>query len=734
VIRVSLRRRIMLLVTIGLIVATAPLGVMGIGMLRAATDRILGERLAMTQATADHLNEQLTQAWRQLEYLSRTIGPLWLAGERDTLRGTFAVVAPALTLFSGEVFLIDRAGRPVLQAPAARAGRIPRLEDVPSVRVTLATGRSAVSRLVSAPDGRPVVIFSVSVRDPAGAVVGIVGGILSLPSPVLQGFVDRLRLAASGHAAIVSADGTVLASTNPDALFTRNEHPEYLAALIARQRAQVGSTADVSGPGGADQDHVMAFSPLVAAPWGLTVGEDAAETFRPIRRLRDRVILFAVAVLSIALFFAWLDTGAVAGPIRLLKEAAEAIAGGDLRRQVAVRRADEIGALASSFEQMRVRLLDSLEEIRRRARASEALYGVGTEVLSLQDRDAVLSSIAGRAAELLQADVAVICLVDESQTVRVSARTGPAEALHPGPHRLPPEPRAPDDLECPNLQPEYRRAHLAAPLIIAGRTVGALCVGAQITRALSPQDREVLHGLANLAAIAVENARLQERVQSLAVVEERERLAREMHDSVGQVLGYVNTKAQAVKVLLDAGRTGEAQAQLVELEQAALEVYADLREAILGLRAEVSPDRHFVAVLQEYVRRFGELSGITTDLVTEGDPARYRFSPTTELHLLRIIQEALTNVRKHAAAGRAWVRLTERDGRVTVAVQDDGLGFDPTRPPFGGWPRFGLQTMRERAEAIGGTFAVRRRERAGTEVTVEFPIVREKVDARPAGG
>ncbi len=732
----SLRRRIMLLVTIGLIVATAPLGVMGIGMLRTATDRILAERLAMARATAGHLNERLTQGVRQLDQLSRRIAPVWGAGDLNGVRAVFVSTAPALALFSSEIFLADRAGRLIIREPEVR----PRGSLWPgaagAVRQTLRSGRPGISQFVRLPGGTPAVIFTAPVSDETGAVAGVVGGVMLLPSPALQGFVDSLAVGVTGHAEIISDDGIVLASTEPDELFTRGEHPKTLARLIAERRVRV-ALADEPGPGGQPEHHILAFAPLSVAPWGLTIGQDEVETFGPIRRLRDGVILFALAVLVAALVFAWLDTGMVAAPLRVLKESAEEIAGGDLGRQIAVRRTDEIGALAASFETMRVQLLASLEEIRRRARASQSLYEVGKDVLSQQDRDAVLRSIVERAAALLGADVVVLCLADDSGTLaRVSAVAGAADAVRSGPAAFPLRPgqAGPACLDCSLLDPRYRAAHLALPLAVGDRTTGALCVGAQEVRVFTVEEREVLSGLANLAAIAVENSRLQERVQSLAVLEERERIAREIHDSVGQVLGYVNTKAQAVKVLLDTGKNVEAQAQLAQLEQAAREVYADLREAILGLRTETGPDRRLIPVLHEYVHRFSELSGVATELVVDGDPARYTLSPTTELHLLRIIQEALANVRKHAVADRAWVRLTERDGIVTFSVRDDGLGFDPERLQSGAWPRFGLQTMRERAEAIGGTFAIQSRDGSGTEVVVRVPLTQRSSDARLAGG
>ncbi len=728
----------MLLVAIGLIIATAPLGVMGVGMLRAAKERMLAERLALTRATVEHLNWRLARSWEQLEALSRLIIPLWRAGDLDAMRAAVVAVVPQLTLFTGGVFLVDSTGRLAFQEPAEPALSLPAAALSSSMRKTLAEGRPAVSGLVRTTTGTPVVIFTVPVSQVADAPGGALGGVLSLTDETLQAFVRGMAIGVSGHAVIVNEDGLILASTDPAELFTYEEHPEFFVELIRGRRALVGSTEKTIGPTGSTETHVMAFAPLDAVPWGLAVGQNEEETFGPIRRLRDRIVLFGVAVLLAALVFAWLDTEAATAPLRLLKESAERIAGGDLARRIEVRRADEIGALARSFEAMRGRLLHSLDEIHRRAEASQSLYHIGTEVLSLQDRDAVLQSVATRAASLLGGDIAVVCLIDESgRTATVQAAAGPGLELlrSTGPVAVSVGEDGLACAGCPLVDTTALKAHAAAPLVVAGRMVGALCVGAWSEGAFTPHEREVLGGLANLAAMAVENARLQERVLSMAVVDERERIAREMHDSVGQLLGYVNTKAQAVRVLLDVGKTGDAQTQLAQLEQASREIYADLREAILGLRAEVSPDRRLVPVLEEYVRRFSELSGLATELRVEGDPGRYALSPTTELHLIRIIQEALTNVRKHAMARRAWVQFSEQDGTLTVSVRDDGQGFDPDRGPGGTWPRFGMQTMRERAEAIGGTFLVRSQSGSGTEIVVRIPTSGRPVrGARPVGG
>ncbi|HXF82506.1 MAG TPA: histidine kinase [bacterium] len=584
VVAIGLRKRILLLVALGLLIATAPLGVMGLGMVRAATDRILVERLAMARASADHLSSQLAQGWSQLERLSARVAAR-PAGDRAALRRALADFVPQTPLFSGGVLVLDASGAVLAAEPAHRA---PLPSDLPSVSATLAQGRPQTGLVIRGPGGRSLAVFSVPVSRPPAAVDGAVVGLIDLTKPTLLTFIDGLAMGVSGHAAIVAADGTVLASTDPAALFTRDEHPEFFRAVIERGRALVGRATALE-ESGRREVHVTAFAPLTAVPWGVGIGQREDEALGPIRRLRDRIVIFETLVLLAAGLFAWWDTTAVVRPLTALRQAAERIAEGDLATPIDVRRADEIGALAHAFETMRLRLLRSLRE----------------------------------------------------------------------------------------------------------------------------------------------NARLQEQLQSVAMLEERERIAREMHDSVGQVLGYVNTKAQAVRALLEDGKPAQAQQQLAELEQAARAVYADLREAILSLRTTVGAGQRLLPALAEYVRRFSELSGVETTLSAEGPPLE--FPPTVEVHLIRIVQEALTNVRKHARARHAAVRLTSGPDGVVIAVEDDGVGIAArSRAPQAG-SGFGLQTMQERAEAIGGRLTLRARPGGGTVVEVEVPVERGRDDASLAG-
>jgi signal transduction histidine kinase len=260
----------------------------------------------------------------------------------------------------------------------------------------------------------------------------------------------------------------------------------------------------------------------------------------------------------------------------------------------------------------------------------------------------------------------------------------------------------------------------AQPLLRRGTVVGALVVATRSPRALAdPAERTVLEGIGEQLVIAIENARLHERVLDEAVLEERERLARELHDGLAQVLGYVNTHTLAIEKLLASDRSDEAEAQVARMREAALRAYTDVREAILGLRSShdgLGPS------LEQYVFEFGNMTGMEVELHVDPEVENQRLGPDVEIQLIRIAQEALANVRKHSRATSVSVDLRSEDGAVVVEVTDDGRGFEPDRPTRTGWPHFGLQSMRERTEAIGGSFELWSEPGSGTRVTVHAPV------------
>jgi signal transduction histidine kinase len=191
-----------------------------------------------------------------------------------------------------------------------------------------------------------------------------------------------------------------------------------------------------------------------------------------------------------------------------------------------------------------------------------------------------------------------------------------------------------------------------------------------------------------------------------------------MHDGMAQVLGYVNTKAQAVKELLKSGRMESAAEHMEQLETAAQETYDDVREAILALGID-SRNRPFLDIVREYIDRFDELSGVPAEFLLEGEP--HSFNPSTEVQLLRIIQEALANVRKHSKASRVQVTMSFNGGACGLTVEDDGVGFDRDGEARGPGPHLGLQSMQERATSIGARFELDTNQGNGTRIVLEIP-------------
>lgn len=269
---------------------------------------------------------------------------------------------------------------------------------------------------------------------------------------------------------------------------------------------------------------------------------------------------------------------------------------------------------------------------------------------------------------------------------------------------------------------------LGVPILSRGRILGSLYLTEkEDADTFDENDQRRLERFATQAALAIENARLHQQVRALAVSEERERIAREMHDSIAQVLGYVNTKAQAAQELLKGGQNERAEQQISQLSQAAREAYADVRENIMGLRTSLDAGRNLIGTLSDYLTRWEDQSQVRATLkVDAADEADIHLTSLAELQLLRIIQEALTNVRKHAAATQVVINISDSSDGICATITDDGTGFNPEDVGRRQFPRFGLATMRERAEAVNGTLSVESSPGQGTTITVRIPH-----DARP---
>ncbi len=218
------------------------------------------------------------------------------------------------------------------------------------------------------------------------------------------------------------------------------------------------------------------------------------------------------------------------------------------------------------------------------------------------------------------------------------------------------------------------------------------------------------------------NLNIRRRIERDAIIEERRRIAREIHDGVAQSLSYLNLKTKSVSDLLTSKDTVQAIAELTEIRDVVQDTYEDIRESIDQLSTEIK-SVSILAALGSYVREFSSNNGIPVKFEIAKPFAR--LSPVAELQLLRIGQEALTNVRRHAMASSVKVTLRNTADAVEMIVKDDGQGFDlkvlEEYPP--GY--HGLAIIKERAEGLGGKVWIETTPGQGTEVKVHLPV--EKV-------
>jgi GAF domain-containing protein/HAMP domain-containing protein len=263
-------------------------------------------------------------------------------------------------------------------------------------------------------------------------------------------------------------------------------------------------------------------------------------------------------------------------------------------------------------------------------------------------------------------------------------------------------------------QASETRSELAMPLKSKDAVIGVLIVMSDQRDAFDESDLAVLQALANQAAIAIENARLYEQAQQVAVLEERQRLARDLHDSATQSLYAVTMFAEAASRLLASGEIGPASDHLSDVRETAQEALQEMRLLIFELRPPILEKEGLVTALQTRLELVEGRSGLETELKAEGVSD---LTPEIEEGFYRVAQEVLNNILKHAQAHSVTVQLCRDQQKVILEITDDGIGFDPhTNRGKGG---LGLAGMEERVVLLGGRLIVRSTPGQGTSVRVE---------------
>jgi PAS domain S-box-containing protein len=371
------------------------------------------------------------------------------------------------------------------------------------------------------------------------------------------------------------------------------------------------------------------------------------------------------------------------------------------------------------------------QRVADRTRELSALYKVMAMTSGSLDLDTILENSLDPVLAVMESDTGAIHLLDETkETLRLATWRGVPPHLVAEIDSVPVDDglagwviERGEPLVVPNIENGLRpllaipttgpQAFIGAPIRAKGQVLGVLSVVGAAGQQFKPEEVTLLASIADEIGVAVENARLYRQAEQLAVVRERERLARELHDSVTQSLYSLTLLSEAGRRLATTGdldRAGQHLDRLGDISQQALK---EMRLLVYELRPLVLRREGLVGALQQRLDAVEKRAGMDARLLTEGD---IELAAPVEEALYRIAQEALNNALKHAAGTSVTVRISTEDDRVTLEIVDDGKGFDPQDTSAAGG--LGLVSMRERAEKLDGTVTIVSAPGKGTSVQV----------------
>jgi PAS domain S-box-containing protein len=376
------------------------------------------------------------------------------------------------------------------------------------------------------------------------------------------------------------------------------------------------------------------------------------------------------------------------------------------------------------------------EEALRKAHSEiSALYNVASVASASLDLDTILERSLDRVLATMKSDKGVIHLLDEEEkTLRLAAQQGiPPDVMaqidpvvsdnglvswvfdHGKPLIIPNmanDPRAPQAVRTNNLH-----AYIGVPMRAKGKVLGVFSVFGEAGHQFCVEEMTLLASIADQVGVAVEHTRLHQQAEQLAVMEERERLARDLHDSVTQSLYSLTLFAEAGQRLIRSGDLERAEGYLARLGETAQDALKEMRRLVYELRPPALEREGLVGAIQHRLGAVERRVGVKAHLLVDD---MIKLPASVEEGLYHIAQEALNNTLKHAAATSVTVRIRVVDEQVELEVVDNGIGFDPDTAGNGGG--MGLVNMQERAKELGGTLRTVSTPGEGTKVSVSVKV------------
>jgi nitrate/nitrite-specific signal transduction histidine kinase len=639
-----------------------------------------------------------------------------------------------LAIFDG-VVLFDAEGQVLTAEPLQYEIRLPTwLRGFSSQGAISPSGPIFSDVVVDRLRGNKLIVVAIPLAGQDDGQTGGIAGFFRL-DPKAEGTlnqdIEALRRGESNCIYLVDGKGQVIHHTNP--IYIGSDFSEQ-ATVQKVQEGWTGAyrTRDLEG-----HEIVASYSPVPGTSWGLVMEESWATLSAASRRYGQFLLLLLGLGIVLPTLIVTVGVRRIMQPIAETISAAQEMAHGQFGRRIEASTGDELEELAEQFNLMAAHLQESYalleQKVADRTRELATLNAITAQVSHSLDLQEILDSALDEVLAATEMDAGQAYRLDEeNQMLVLMAQRGLGEEPGHCEDRIPLE----DSLAgraagegvpliwrpgMPGLrepQGPASRADLqtvvSVPLIAQGRTVGAINLGSYAPRDIPEEELSLLASIGQQIGVAIENAHLYEQAQQLAIMKERNRLARDLHDSVTQALYGIALYAEAASRQLSASQVSTTAEHLLDIRATAQESLREMRLLVFELRLPMLKNEGLAAAIQARLEAVEARVGMKTEFQIQGED---QLASEVEEGLYRIAQEALNNALRHAQAGSVAIHLGKDRHLATLEIVDDGVGFDPTAVKDGGG--FGLRTMAERAARLGGTLTVESEPGHGTRVRVE---------------
>lgn len=709
---------------------------------RQVTSEMVMERdRQLVQVTAIQLAEQLDERAASLGQLARVLAS---RSDLDDLQEIPLNRSPVgLETFDGGIVIVNEQGAVVTSEPHRPTLVGQDWSAQPFLRQVCASKQAAYSDLItstSGPGAQPLHSIAVVMpiiganNDYRGAVVGFYG----LDAPGASPFSESvLQLPLQGERRMYVVDGRGRVLYHADVAQIGADYRE----IASVQMLLAGSDGALRALDERGDVIVTAFAAVPGSSWGLVAEEAWISLVAPYAGYQNLLLFLLGLGLVAPAAIVLVGVRRLMRPLEALTDATQEVARGEFGRTIQVDSGDEIGILARNFNHMSAELASSYtrleERLTARTRELRALNAIAAVISHADELRAVLQVALDETLAVMGLEAGGVYLLDEGRArLTLAAHKGldatlvtviddlaagegfSGEAIARGVPVL-----------APNLTEDARLTRTAVlesgfhslgafPISAGGRVYGTLFVLAREIREFLPEDVELLTSIGHQIGVAIENARLLEQVQASAAEEERQRLARELHDAVTQTLFSASLIAEVLPRLWEKDEA-LARLRLREMRELNRGALAEMRALLLELRPAVLETSPLPELLRQLVEATRGRAQLDIVLTVESVPPPGGLPVDVQIALYRIAQEALNNIVKHAEATKVEVHLAFGAAGVLLDVRDDGKGID--QDVLDGGRRldsFGLSIMRERAEKIGADLHIERGAERGTTVTV----------------